>query len=139
MSGSSSSGPSYWIDGQLASRERFYAWACDPRRSVVVEACAGAGKTWMLVSRILRALLDGCEPQEVLAITFTRKAAAEMRERLAQWLDELTRASPQQREAELLARGVAPADLARAAEALGGLRARLLASGRAVSIHPFHG
>ena len=40
----------------------FYAVACDPRRSVVVEACAGAGKTWMLVSRILRALLDGAEP-----------------------------------------------------------------------------
>ena len=37
--------------------------ACDPRRSVVVEACAGAGKTWMLVSRILRALLDGAQPQ----------------------------------------------------------------------------
>ncbi|TAK78614.1 MAG: DNA helicase UvrD [Aquabacterium sp.] len=132
-------GPSYWIDGQLAGSERFYAVACDPRRSVVVEACAGAGKTWMLVSRILRALLDGCEPQEVLAITFTRKAAAEMRERLTQWLDAFTRAAPHQREAELLARGVAAADVSRAAEALGSLRARLLASGRAVSIHTFHG
>ena len=44
-----------------SSRERFYAIACDPRRSVAVEACAGAGKTWMLVSRILRALLAGAQ------------------------------------------------------------------------------
>ena len=51
-----------------------------------MEACAGAGKTWMLVSRILRALIDGAEPQEVLAITFTRKAAGEMQARLQEWL-----------------------------------------------------
>ena len=54
---------SYWMDGRHVERAEFYAVACDPRRSVVVEACAGAGKTWMLVSRILRALLDGAEPQ----------------------------------------------------------------------------
>jgi len=47
----------YEHNGERISRERFYAIACDPRRSVAVEACAGAGKTWMLVSRILRALL----------------------------------------------------------------------------------
>ncbi|MFX9077466.1 UvrD-helicase domain-containing protein, partial [Acinetobacter baumannii] len=72
----------YELDGRLVAPDRFYEVACDPRRSVVVEACAGAGKTWMLVSRILRALLDGVPPQQVLAITFTRKAAGEMRERL---------------------------------------------------------
>ena len=63
----------------------FYAIACDPRRSVAVEACAGAGKTWMLVSRIVRALLDRrrrAQPHEILAITFTKRAAGEMRERL---------------------------------------------------------
>ena len=68
----------YEINGQPATREAFYAIACDPRRSVAVEACAGAGKTWMLVSRILRALLDGVnakddalklQPHEILAIT----------------------------------------------------------------------
>ena len=49
--------PAYRIDDAPVSREAFYAIACDPGRHVVVEACAGAGKTWMLVSRILRALL----------------------------------------------------------------------------------
>ena len=76
----------YYADGERIPRERFYAIACDPARSSIVEACAGAGKTWMLVSRILRALLAGAEPQQIVAITFTRKAAGEMRERLAEWL-----------------------------------------------------
>lgn len=46
--------PAYAVDGQTVPPEHFYAVACDPARHVAVEACAGAGKTWMLVSRILR-------------------------------------------------------------------------------------
>ena len=76
----------YEHNGRPLTREAFYAIACDPARSVAVEACAGAGKTWMLVSRMLRALLDGCAPHEILAITFTKKAAGEMRQRLQEWL-----------------------------------------------------
>ena len=64
--------------------------ALDPRRSVVVEACAGSGKTWLLVSRIVRILLDGTPPSQILAITFTRKAAQEMRARLHEWLHDLS-------------------------------------------------
>ena len=63
--------------------------ALDPKRSIVVEACAGSGKTWLLVSRIVRLLLDGAQPSQILAITFTRKAAQEMRARLQLWLRDL--------------------------------------------------
>ena len=63
--------------------------ALDPTRSVVVEACAGSGKTWLLVSRIVRLLLDGAQPSQILAITFTRKAAQEMQARLQVWLRDL--------------------------------------------------
>ena len=83
----------YDINGQSVSAQAFYALACDPRRSVAVEACAGAGKTWMLVSRMVRALLDGVPAHEILAITFTKRAAAEMRERLYQWLAEFASAA----------------------------------------------
>lgn len=129
----------YYADGALVPRERFYAFACDPARSAVVEACAGAGKTWMLVSRILRALLAGARPQEIVAITFTRKAAGEMRERLLQWLAEFAAASDEKRVAELIARGMSEPEARAAAPRLASLQDELLRSGRPVEIRTFHG
>ena len=129
---------SYQLDGREASREDFYATACDPRRHVVVEACAGAGKTWMLVARIVRALVDGAEPQDILAITFTRKAAGEMRTRLADWLREASALSLAQAKARLVEYGVPVAEAPGKAAALIGLHERVLASGRAVEVRTFH-
>ena len=100
-----SEGPALRVDGERVSPDRFYATACDPAKSVVVEACAGSGKTWMLVSRIVRLLLAGVEPHHILAITFTRAAAGEMRDRLAGWLaDWSMRSSVEERIGQLLSR-----------------------------------
>jgi len=134
------SGGAYRIDGELVAREAFYAAACDPQRSVVVEACAGSGKTWMLVSRILRALLAGAQPHEILAITFTRKAAGEMRARLNEWLAEFASpgTSDTSRVQALRARGMTEADANAAATALAGLHERVLRAGRPVEIRTIH-
>ena len=67
-----------------AARQR----AVDPTHNVVLEASAGTGKTHVLVDRYLNLLSHGVEPANILAITFTRKAAAEMRGRI---LNELRR------------------------------------------------
>ncbi|WP_439518815.1 UvrD-helicase domain-containing protein [Hydrogenophaga sp.] len=129
----------YRINGTHASRAAFYALACDPARSVAVEACAGAGKTWMLVSRILRALLDGCAAQDILAITFTRKAAGEMRDRLDAELRRWTQLTDEELIAELSARGLDEGDALRRAGEARGLYARVSAQGRPVQVRTFHG
>jgi ATP-dependent helicase/nuclease subunit A len=103
--------PAYAINGKPASSDAFYAVACDPARSVAIEACAGAGKTWMLIERMVKALQEGAEADQILAITFTKKAAGEMRERLQKRLAE-----PKLRE----------------------LRSKILTSGRSVQISTFH-
>lgn len=128
----------YECNGASIAREAFYAIACDPRRSVAVEACAGAGKTWMLVSRILRALLDGCAPHEILAITFTKKAAGEMRQRLQEWLQDFARQTPQRLEAELIARGIPPKAARDKREQLQNLYRQTLDAGRPLQIRTFH-
>ncbi len=128
----------YEHNGHPVSRAAFYAIACDPARSVAVEACAGAGKTWMLVSRMLRALLDGAAPHEILAITFTKKAAGEMRQRLQEWLETFAQAPLDALGAELISRGISPERALDKREALQNLYRQMLASGRPVQIRTFH-
>lgn len=143
--------PAYQHNGNPASADAFYAIACNPARSVAVEACAGAGKTWMLVSRIIRALLDGVDatdghlqvqPHEILAITFTKRAASEMRERLYQWLEAFAVADHATLQKELTIRGVQVKKGLQPSpdmpEQLSNLYQSVLATGRQVQIRTFH-
>ncbi len=110
--------------------------AINPHSSATVSASAGTGKTWLLVSRIIRLLLAGAEPDAILAITFTRKAAAEMQSRLASRLLEFAAADDAQL-VQLLVQIQAPTDAA-TVEAARGMYERLLHSHQKVRASTFH-
>jgi ATP-dependent exoDNAse (exonuclease V) beta subunit len=74
-------------DRDPGTDERAREQATDPRESIVLQAPAGSGKTTVLTERLLRLLGEVEDPQEILAITFTRRAAAEMRERMSRVLN----------------------------------------------------
>ncbi len=112
--------------------------ALNPRHSVVVEACAGSGKTWLLVSRIVRLLLVGVKPGEILAITFTRRAAQEMQARLHEWLRLLATQDDAAVRHFLKERELHEVDDALLAKARGLYRDFLLAQ-PSISISTFHG
>ncbi len=81
--------------------------ASDPKQSVWVSANAGSGKTHVLASRVIRLLLQGVAPSNILCLTFTKAAAANMAsgvfDKLARW----TRIADDELAQEIIAVGAA--------------------------------
>src|SRR5579871_6381558 len=121
--------------------------ASDPEHSVWVIANAGSGKTYVLTARVLRLLLGGTPPEQLLCLTYTKAAAAEMRgrvsERLAGWAvaDDVTLArelrelSGHAPNATILLR--ARTLFARALETPGGLRIQTIHAFSEAVLHRF--
>src|SRR5262245_47596921 len=119
-------------DELSAEALRNQALASDPAASAWVSANAGTGKTHVLTNRVLRLLIAGTPPERILALTYTKAAAAEMSKRVLQRLGEWTTAAERALDAELLpllgrapdaeARRHARRLLARTIETAGGLK-----------------
>ena len=96
---------------------RARADALDPGRSFIVQAPAGSGKTELLIRRTLMLLAHAELPEEIIALTFTRKAAGEMRTRilkaLARAREETPPPEPHERETWRLARAALDNDARR--------------------------
>jgi ATP-dependent helicase/nuclease subunit A len=113
--------------------------ACDPQKSVIVSACAGSGKTWLLVARMVRLLLDDVKPQEILALTFTRKAAQEMRDRLYGLLEQFSKSDEASLIKELTARGMDEAQAKQCLPKAKALYEQVLSNPQPIVIDTFHG
>lgn len=107
-----------------------------PQHNANVFASAGSGKTWLLITRICRLLLAGAEPQHILAITFTRKSAAEMRARLFDKLEAWSVMSESELTGELSA--INETANRSTIEQARGLYEKLLFSDQAIRISTFH-
>lgn len=87
--------------------------ALDPDGSLIVQAPAGSGKTELLIQRYLVLLARVEHPESIVAITFTRKAAAEMRFRLIEALQRAVKDEPPEAEHARLTWDLARAALER--------------------------
>jgi len=94
-------------DSSQASDHSQRARALELSQTFIVRAPAGSGKTDLLTRRFLKSLAVVTEPEEILAITFTRAATAEMRARVLKHLEEAARSlepAPNEDERVTLAR-----------------------------------
>ena len=104
------------IDGPPPSQNLLQAThdqrtAANPVATAWVAASAGTGKTRVLTNRLLALLLEGAEPREILALTFTKAAAAEMADRVSEALEEwVTLEEPKLREALFKLAGKPPSE-----------------------------
>lgn len=108
----SMSAPQHLLEEDAQSRIR----ALDASESFIVEAPAGAGKTELLTQRFLKLLQTVNEPEEIIAITFTNKAASEMRARILDSLQDAADEVPIDKEHKQQTRALALSALLRGAE-----------------------
>ncbi len=80
--------------------------AASPDGHKWVSASAGTGKTLVLVTRLIRLLIDGVRPDAILCLTFTKAGAAEMSNRLRTTLARWVRMDPVALRTELMAKGI---------------------------------
>lgn len=95
--------------------------ATDPHQSFIVQAPAGSGKTELITQRYLRLLANVSYPEEIIALTFTRKAASEMRERVLHALMKASEGFVPKSEHQALTQAYALAALKRSSENQWGL------------------
>ena len=105
------------VAGDASGRQ---AAASDPATSVFVSANAGTGKTKLLTDRVLRLMLQGAAPDSILCVTYTRAAAAEMRNRISGKLADWTVSSTEALLDDLRGMGIAvpPQDMLARARSL---------------------
>ncbi len=127
----------FFKNQQAIEIDEFTRSALEPKDSVVVRACAGSGKTWLLTARIIWLLLEGIEPKHILAITFTKKAAQEMRDRVADLLREMADGSPEQVVRLLTERGLSDDAAHERVAVAQSLYDRILGSGQEIPIYTF--
>ncbi len=131
---------SSYIDQVLIPNEEYRVQtACDPQRSAIVSACAGSGKTWLLIARMVRLLLAGVKPNQILALTFTRKAAQEMRDRLYSLLEQFSKSDDLQLLKDLEDRGLSKAQAITMLPTAKLLYSRVLANPQPIVVDTFHG
>lgn len=127
------------VDSLTHDRQRR---ASDPRASAWVSANAGSGKTYVLVQRVKRLLLEGADPSRILCLTFTKAAAANMSNRLLRDLGAWVVMEEGQLRAELAAiDGLADASSVRATRVDAARRvfARTLETPGGLKIQTIHG
>lgn len=83
------------VSTKLTDNE-FRELALDTKKSFIVQAPAGSGKTELLAQRYIKLLSQSAQPENVLAMTFSKKATAELKERIIQHLKNAKLAKPKE-------------------------------------------
>ena len=101
-----------------ADQQTLHRIVNDLSANLIIEAGAGTGKTYALVSRVVALVKSGARMRDIVAITFTEAAAAELSERVRSRLEQLLDASNPQNEHDLLAKNLTDTDRERLVRAV---------------------